>query len=81
VEGTTKDGIDSPRYRAVVTGAAGFIGSHLAEALLARGHRVIGIDSFTRYYSPAIKAGQRRQRQPGSCLRAPGGRFERAEPR
>lgn len=55
MKGTTKDGIASPRYRAVVTGAAGFIGSHLAEALLARGHRVIGIDSFTRYYPPAIK--------------------------
>ena len=51
----TKGGIDGPRYRAVVTGAAGFIGSHLVEALLARGHRVVGIDSFTPYYPPAIK--------------------------
>jgi nucleoside-diphosphate-sugar epimerase len=32
---------------ALVTGAAGFIGSHLAEALLHRGDAVIGIDSFT----------------------------------
>jgi predicted glycosyltransferase/nucleoside-diphosphate-sugar epimerase len=48
-------GIDGPRYRAVVTGAAGFIGSHLAQALLSRGHRVIGIDSFTPYYPPATK--------------------------
>src|SRR6058998_2041295 len=30
----------------VVTGAAGFLGSHLADLLLARGHRVIGIDNF-----------------------------------
>ena len=36
--------------RYVVTGAAGFIGSHLAEALLARGDDVVGVDSFTDYY-------------------------------
>ena len=30
----------------VVTGAAGFLGSHLADLLLARGHKVIGIDNF-----------------------------------
>jgi UDP-glucuronate 4-epimerase len=41
--------------RYVVTGAAGFIGSHLAEALLAAGHEVIGIDCFTDYYDPALK--------------------------
>lgn len=41
--------------RYVVTGAAGFIGSHLAEALLAAGHEVVGIDSFTSFYDPAIK--------------------------
>ena len=40
---------------AVVTGAAGFIGSHLCEALLARGFDVVGIDSFTDYYDPRIK--------------------------
>src|SRR5438034_8545142 len=39
----------------VVTGAAGFIGSHLAEALLAAGHDVVGIDCFTDYYDPALK--------------------------
>ena len=37
--------------RAVVTGAAGFIGSTLAERLVADGHRVTGIDCFTGYYS------------------------------
>ena len=41
--------------RYVVTGAAGFIGSHLAGALLARGHEILGIDSFTDYYDPALK--------------------------
>ena len=39
----------------VVTGAAGFIGSHLVEALLQRGDRVIGIDQFNDYYDPALK--------------------------
>lgn len=39
----------------VVTGAAGFIGSHLCDCLLAQGYFVIGIDSFEDYYSPAIK--------------------------
>jgi UDP-glucuronate 4-epimerase len=40
----------------VVTGAAGFIGSHVCEALVARGHRVTGIDSFDSYlYSAEVK--------------------------
>jgi UDP-glucuronate 4-epimerase len=39
----------------VVTGAAGFIGSHLAEALVAQGHEVLGVDSFTDYYDVAMK--------------------------
>lgn len=38
-----------------MTGAAGFVGSHLAEALGAAGHEVVGIDSFTDYYDPALK--------------------------
>lgn len=41
--------------RAVVTGAAGFIGSYLVEALLAAGHSVTGVDSFEDYYPRSIK--------------------------
>lgn len=41
--------------RAVVTGSAGFIGSTLAERLVADGWRVVGIDSLTTYYDPAEK--------------------------
>jgi UDP-glucuronate 4-epimerase len=41
--------------RYVVTGAAGFIGSHLAAALLDRGDAVVGVDAFTDYYSRARK--------------------------
>ncbi|HMP72144.1 MAG TPA: NAD-dependent epimerase/dehydratase family protein [Kiritimatiellia bacterium] len=39
----------------LVTGAAGFIGSHLSEALLEAGHDVTGLDCFVPYYDPAIK--------------------------
>ena len=41
--------------KALVTGAAGFIGSHLTAALLDRGDSVVGVDCFTDYYSRAIK--------------------------
>ncbi|MEA2656213.1 MAG: hypothetical protein QOI23_1578 [Chloroflexota bacterium] len=41
--------------RVVVTGVAGFIGSHLSERLLAGGHEVVGIDCFTDYYARSRK--------------------------
>ena len=41
--------------RALVTGAAGFIGSHLVEQLLADGAHVVGIDCFTDYYARELK--------------------------
>jgi nucleoside-diphosphate-sugar epimerase len=41
--------------KAIVTGAAGFIGSHLCERLLEEGWDVVGVDSFTDYYSPERK--------------------------
>lgn len=43
----------SPRY--LVTGVAGFIGSHVSEALLARGHEVTGVDNFDALYSREVK--------------------------
>ncbi len=43
----------SPRI--LVTGAAGFIGSHVCEALLARGDEVIGLDNFDPFYPRAVK--------------------------
>jgi nucleoside-diphosphate-sugar epimerase len=57
--------------RAVVTGAAGFIGSHLCDRLLAAGHEVVGIDCFRDHYSQAVKeqnlAGAREHRAFSFC--------------
>jgi nucleoside-diphosphate-sugar epimerase len=39
----------------LVTGAAGFVGSHLAERLIEQGHTVLGLDCFTDYYARALK--------------------------
>jgi UDP-glucuronate 4-epimerase len=39
----------------LVTGVAGFIGSHVAKALLARGDKVVGVDNFSEYYDPVLK--------------------------
>ena len=48
---------DSSSRTVLVTGVAGFIGSHVAEALLARGDRVIGLDNLDDFYDPALKRG------------------------
>ncbi len=45
----------------LVTGAAGFIGSHLAERLCRRGDNVIGLDNFNDYYDPARKRANERR--------------------
>jgi nucleoside-diphosphate-sugar epimerase len=39
----------------LVTGCAGFVGSHLAERLVADGHHVLGVDAFTDYYALGLK--------------------------
>ena len=41
--------------RFLVTGGAGFIGSHLSERLLREGNEVVIIDNFNSYYKPEIK--------------------------
>ena len=41
--------------RVLVTGAAGFIGSHLVEALSAQGDEIVGIDNFDPFYPRAMK--------------------------
>jgi nucleoside-diphosphate-sugar epimerase len=59
-----------------VTGSAGFVGSHVREALLARGDRVDGVDAFTDSYDPAIK-----RANAASLARNEGFRGVRARPR
>lgn len=47
----------------LVTGAAGFIGSHLCERLLRKNHKVVGLDNFDEFYDPLVK-----QSNISSCL-------------
>ena len=48
----------------LVTGAAGFIGMHASKRLLERGHEVLGIDSLSAYYDPALKRARLEQLRP-----------------
>ena len=64
----------SYRWSAVITGCAGFLGSHLCEALLATGHAVTGVDCFTDFYARAVKE----ENLAGVC-RAPGFRLVEAD--
>jgi UDP-glucuronate 4-epimerase len=58
----------------LVTGAAGFIGAAVSEALLARGDAVIGVDNLNDYYDPALK-----QARLGRLTGKPGFRFVKAD--
>jgi rhodanese-related sulfurtransferase len=58
----------------LVTGAAGFIGMHVAQRLLARGDEVVGIDNLNDYYDPALKQARLARLTP-----QPGFRFQRLD--
>jgi UDP-glucuronate 4-epimerase len=58
----------------LVTGAAGFIGSHTAERLLARGHEVVGVDNLSDYYDVRLK-----QARLARLQGRPGFRFEKLD--
>ena len=64
---SNQDAHPTDRRTYLVTGAAGFIGSHLCEALLERGDAVVGLDAFTDYYARADKEAQPR----AACASAP----------
>ncbi len=55
--------------RVLVTGAAGFIGMHVAERLLARGDEVVGLDNLNPYYDPALKRARLQRLQTYSRFR------------
>ena len=62
----------SPRY--LVTGVAGFIGSHVSEALIARGDEVVGVDNFDPFYPRVVK-----ERNLSGLRNMPGFRFIEAD--
>lgn len=53
----------------LLTGAAGFIGFHLAQRLLADGDKVLGLDNLNSYYDPLLKKARLAQLQPHSAFR------------
>ena len=66
--------------RYLVTGAAGFIGSHLCERLLALGHDVIGLDAFVPYYPRPLKEHNLADARNHSTLQVPSPRPAQRRP-
>ena len=60
----------------LITGSAGFIGFHLAQAMLAQGWRVVGVDNHNSYYDPALKAAREARLTPDHRYRAVRGGIE-----
>jgi len=52
----------------IITGGAGFIGSHVGKALVAEGHHIIVLDDFNDYYDPSIKRANLKERLPNAVL-------------
>ena len=65
--------------RVLVTGAAGFIGSWVSEALLGRGDEVVGVDDFNSFYDPSIKEANVREVEAVAAATGAGFRLVRAD--